>query len=148
MGFFIWHILCMNLHQQMNQLWRNAVHKLLTVFLMIALLFSFFSNDKLGSSFLKDYLNRVERNEYFRVLSLKYYGTTQYYKELALINQVAKFDQNVSESDFIIPTQESIIRLHENFDMALADSMLQLDDDEKSNPSKTTGKLTVDNFKK
>jgi len=53
----------------------------------------------------------IQTDDYFKKLSMNYYGTTNYYKELSLVNNSLN---NFSEDELIIPSREAIDRLQNN----------------------------------
>ncbi|MCH8126630.1 hypothetical protein IIC38_11800 [candidate division KSB1 bacterium] len=57
-------------------------------------------------------VHNVEKGEYLSQLSIKYYGTPDYWKELALINRAPNPNLVHPNENIIIPDLESIKQLH------------------------------------
>jgi len=61
-------------------------------------------------------------DDFFRQLSRRYYGTTEFAEELALVNRALKFRplDKIKSTDLIIPDRESIFRLKAKQTMKIA----------------------------
>lgn len=59
------------------------------------------------------FVHNIEEGEYLSKLSVKYYGTPDYWKELALINRAPDPNLVYPEENILIPDIESIRQLHE-----------------------------------
>ena len=52
--------------------------------------------------------NRIQRKAFFEQLSVKYYGSPKYYRQLDAVNQKLKFSQLQKHTDIIVPTLNAI----------------------------------------
>ena len=93
--------------------------KIFIVLLVIGLLGALITNDNLIHFFQKIKTKQLQKNEYFKKLSLKYYGSPNYGKELALINQTLKLNTISSEEEMIIPSLDALIQFYETYDISL-----------------------------
>ncbi|NOZ60826.1 MAG: hypothetical protein GXO74_04010 [Calditrichaeota bacterium] len=64
----------------------------------------------------------MSRDDFFRQLSERYYGTTEFAEELALVNRALEFRplEKIKSTDLIIPDQGSIFRLRAKQTMKIA----------------------------
>lgn len=56
--------------------------------------------------------HNIQKGEYLSKISLKYYGTAKYWRELALINRAPDSDLVFPDEEIFIPSQEVIEQLH------------------------------------
>ncbi|OQX88608.1 hypothetical protein B6D60_01845 [candidate division KSB1 bacterium 4484_87] len=68
-------------------------------------------------------VGEMSHDEFFRRLSQRYYGTTEFAEELALVNRALEFMplDEIKSTDLIIPDQSSISRLQARQTMNVAD---------------------------
>ena len=113
------------------------------LFLMISLFLAFASNGKI-KDYLKQYkIDQVQRSEFFNNLSQKYYGTPKFGNELAIINQKLELKQDTAEYEIIVPSIKSVKRLYENYDISLADEIIQNLNSEKNGRDYLRGQIQL-----
>jgi len=93
------------------------VKKFLLVLLIASVLVVLLTSNRVINMFNNSSNQQINRSDYFKKLSLKYYDSDQFGKRLAFINQ------NVVHEDdaLIIPTEASLIRMTGAFDLYAMD---------------------------
>ena len=95
--------------------------KYLTLLLINSLLVALILNNNFLDLFNKINNPQSQSKEYFKKLSLRYYGTDKYGKELAIVNQ--KVCLKSIKDDIIIPSVDALLNIYETYDMAVGNNI-------------------------
>jgi hypothetical protein len=66
----------------------------------------------------------LRKQDYLSMLSLHYYGTSKYWRDIDMINRAPDVDKIFPGQTIIIPDQESIERLHKTQDIVLINQII------------------------
>lgn len=98
--------------------------KLCALIFIVGLFAALITNDYWLSLFSKMNRTRTTGGDFFRDLSLGYYGTPEYSDELALVNQAVIRNSYLDDHGLIIPSLDAIRRLYETYDFSLAQQII------------------------
>lgn len=102
--------------------------KLMIVFILVSVVVGLYSEDNLlwckKVLFNEPTKHIIQKGDYFSKLSKHYYGTTKYWRELALINRAPNKDLVFPGEEVIIPSLEAIQKLHKSRSLTRVNSIV------------------------
>jgi LysM repeat protein len=102
--------------------------KILIVFILVSVVVGMYSEENLlwckKMLFNEPTKHIIQKGDYFSKLSKQYYGTTKYWRELALINRAPDKDLVFPGEEVIIPSLDAVKKLHRSRSLTTVNSIV------------------------
>ncbi|NOZ60054.1 MAG: LysM peptidoglycan-binding domain-containing protein [Calditrichaeota bacterium] len=103
--------------------------KLLVIFILVTVVVGMYSEENLlwckKMLFNEPTKHIIQKGDYFSKLSKQYYGTTKYWRELALVNRAPNKDLVFPGEEVIIPNLDAVKKLHHSRSLTRVNSIVE-----------------------
>jgi len=103
--------------------------KLMVIFILITVVVGMYSEENLlwckKMLFNEPTKHIIQKGDYFSKLSKQYYGTTRYWRELALVNRAPNKDLVFPGEEVIIPSLDAVKKLHRSRSLTAVNSIVK-----------------------